>query len=522
MRRVLAFFSFAGLAFCFLPVLFSGDVSYASDSARKGTGKYIQFESEPESVRVLNAGSYVGTTPFKYEFPSLYEVDREFVFQKCGYAVSLYWIPEPDPIEHNIVSTMVGSWFQGKKYFPVHTGTREKPGKTLLVTSKVNVKLEKLPEGGSKLTTALARGNEEDRAYARHVLEFMLPLEGCYEQQTFLKSAGVAHALFGDTDAGFRKLASLALDRASWSPPDSNEYIYYLFAAQDWQRLGDTRSRAVEPLMTGLRDADADIRKASQRTLVAVGQPAIRELEQNLADKREGVQVREACAEALGSIGDPSAVASLTNALKTDNEVRSKAAIALAGLGSSARQALLDALVDDDRNVRIAVLYPLGILGSKDAGTVEGLIRLLQNAKTESDRMFAAIALAEVGPPAEKAVPVLVDVFPLISGTKDIRVEVGGSLTEQRASNAVAEEVKGDFKEYGYDCLAYVNVLSSQTTNSTVHSSISGVDQGVSTQITGIANWQFGAGAYALSRITGERWTTKDEWRTWWQRRQTK
>ena len=107
-------------------------------------------------------------------------------------------------------------------------------------------------------------------------------------------------------------------------------------------------------------------------------------------------RIRSAAVEALGELGDPSAIEALGNALAkdTDSDVRESAAEALGELGSpNAVQVLRTGLKDGDEDVREAVVDALGEIGGPEAE------RVLRQALADSDedvRDAAVAALAKL------------------------------------------------------------------------------------------------------------------------------
>lgn len=107
-------------------------------------------------------------------------------------------------------------------------------------------------------------------------------------------------------------------------------------------------------------------------------------------------RIRAAAAEALGELGDPSAIEALGTALAkdTDSNVREAAAEALGEMGSpNAVQVLRTGLKDADEEVREAVVEALGSIGGPDAE------RVLRQALADSDedvRDAAVAALAKM------------------------------------------------------------------------------------------------------------------------------
>lgn len=108
-------------------------------------------------------------------------------------------------------------------------------------------------------------------------------------------------------------------------------------------------SDAVEPLLRALRDEASAVQKAAADSLVAIKLPAVSGLREALHDPNEHVRMR--AAEALGRIGDPSAIPDLL-ALTHDSlpNVRGAAIKALGMLrAEEALPRLVDCLEDNER-----------------------------------------------------------------------------------------------------------------------------------------------------------------------------
>lgn len=113
-----------------------------------------------------------------------------------------------------------------------------------------------------------------------------------------------------------------------------------------------------------------------------------------LADKDP--RIRGAAAEALGEVGDASAVEALGKSLTadTDSDVREAIAEALGEIGSpTAIPALRAGLRDSDDDVREAVVDALGAIGGPDA---ERVLRQALSDPDEDVRDAAAAALAKM------------------------------------------------------------------------------------------------------------------------------
>ncbi len=164
-------------------------------------------------------------------------------------------------------------------------------------------------------------------------------------------------------------------------------------AAEALGEIGDLR--ALEPLNLALRDAHSDVRRTAARALVKLGEPALETLITALRDTNSNL--RALSAEALGRLGDPRAVRPLTNALRDYNsEVRQMATQALVRLGQPAVVPLILALEDEDHLVRRAAANVLGAIG--DPRAVDRLIDALRD-KDPDVRRAIANALDEIGDP---------------------------------------------------------------------------------------------------------------------------
>lgn len=154
----------------------------------------------------------------------------------------------------------------------------------------------------------------------------------------------VAQALKDKTGAGLAAAAQLAgrLGDASVAPrliellSDSDRGVRQSAAAA----LGDLKASAsVDPLIALLDDAAPEVKRSAALALARIGKDAAAagpKLLKLLGAGTEPVTVRTACAVALGSIGDESAVTPLVNLLNpTSFELAKAAAAALGTLGSA-------------------------------------------------------------------------------------------------------------------------------------------------------------------------------------------
>jgi len=118
-------------------------------------------------------------------------------------------------------------------------------------------------------------------------------------------------------DMQVRKAAAEALDKIGWLPDEGVNGVVYWIAKKEWDRcvhkdryvreaavkalgeIGDPR--AVEPLISALKDNEWSVQTAAAEALVKIGAPSVELLITSLKDKDRNV--RETAAEALDKIG---------------------------------------------------------------------------------------------------------------------------------------------------------------------------------------------------------------------------
>ncbi len=175
---------------------------------------------------------------------------------------------------------------------------------------------------------------------------------------------------------------------------------------------------AVEPLREALNDENAQVRLEAFKTLKALEAIPDEMANEFLSTERklsiaalkdEDAQTRGNAANALGEIGDESAIAPLITVLKDENAtVRNQAATALRALAYRYRQEpaviqpaiepLIDALKDEDWDVRILAAYALKHIGDEKgiALGIQTLERDLNNENVDY-RHQTALALKYIG-----------------------------------------------------------------------------------------------------------------------------
>ncbi|HNS25592.1 MAG TPA: HEAT repeat domain-containing protein [Methanobacteriaceae archaeon] len=189
----------------------------------------------------------------------------------------------------------------------------------------------------------------------------------------------------------------------------------------------------VEGLIRALYDDDYITRKEATFGLKKVGDKrAVEHLINSLLYKNWHKDytiltgVRENSAEALGMIGEESAIDALIQALEEDpdEEVRWKAVWVLGEIGNiQVTEALIKALKDNDWTVRRHAANSLGMIGDEEA--VPSIIKAL-NDRDWHVRKYAAVALGKMKD--ERAIPILLEA--LDDDDADVRWKAASSLVK--------------------------------------------------------------------------------------------
>ena len=185
---------------------------------------------------------------------------------------------------------------------------------------------------------------------------------------------------------------------------------------------------AVETLVAGLGDFDAQVRDASATGLQASGTPAVGSLAKALTSG--GVLKSAAAAQALGGVGTPAAVAALTQALQsplTPDAVRESA---VTGLGRSGDPLVIPTLVQalGDRDGIVASAAQTGLL--TPALAKPAIPALVSALSLPAPVPFnAAETLARMGALAES------DVVPRLTQT----IATGNALSQTWAAVTLGE-----------------------------------------------------------------------------------
>ncbi|MCP9472934.1 MAG: HEAT repeat domain-containing protein [Nitrospira sp.] len=235
-------------------------------------------------------------------------------------------------------------------------------------------------------------------------------------------------------------------------------------------RLGRLKDlRAIEPLVTTLRDPDRSVREAAIEALLAIGAPSTTALSTCLADPDLSIQeaaskilasiadaraldqllpalrspdwiVRMHAAKALGRIKDADSVRSLVPLLQDGvKAVREEASAALAAIGDAAIPSLLSALTHRDWLVRLHAVESLGAVKSPEA--VPSLIATVFNDTDCAVREDAVRALGAIGDP--RAVEPLTVVVRKEPTLRVPAIEALGRIGDRRAVPVLIEAAGG-------------------------------------------------------------------------------
>ncbi len=215
------------------------------------------------------------------------------------------------------------------------------------------------------------------------------------------------------------------------------------------EALAAIGSPAVRPLVEALNDVNEYTRYHVASALGWLGskaQEAVPALIQLLKDKDDGV--RQAAASALGRMAQPTAVDIMLIPLEDLLPPRRKPALSQTNHPAQAAvPTLIEMLGDEDENdsVRVAAAGTLGSIG--DVTAVPALITSL-NDINDRVRSAAASALGKIGPPANAAVPTLINILKKgLYETQNVRVSIVlglGGIGTPDALNALIDALSDE------------------------------------------------------------------------------
>ncbi len=175
-------------------------------------------------------------------------------------------------------------------------------------------------------------------------------------------------------------------------------------------RIGPVAESAVPALVEAMKDEQLEIREAAAEALGRIGSSAAETTPALLDTLKDDVEsVRRAAVEALQKMG-ASAASVLIELLRNEGETGHKhdVAMALMGIGPSAAPALAEALGDESDDVRLYASLALKEIGGDAEAALPALIEALKD-ELDRVRLNAAWALQGLGRAAKAAVPALIE-----------------------------------------------------------------------------------------------------------------
>ncbi len=218
-------------------------------------------------------------------------------------------------------------------------------------------------------------------------------------------------------------------------PPAGDRIASFLAALSDPDpaaRAGAARAllqegnAAVRPLLSALREADAEVSGTIMEVLLGMGERILDDIIAAFSD--DSVNVRRAAATLAGNYPQGRSVLALGRALysESDEDVRQLIAESLGRLGDGRGvKPLIDSLEDGSRPVRLAAIRSLGLIG--DAMAAGPLIRELADEDYEIVYVTEE-ALGRIGPAARPALAKA-----LRSGDHTLRSHVAEILEEMKS-----------------------------------------------------------------------------------------
>jgi HEAT repeat protein len=213
---------------------------------------------------------------------------------------------------------------------------------------------------------------------------------------------------------------------------DGHPYYPVVHASTSLAKFG---AAAVPTLIEAMGSADPRVRVAAYKTLAELGQAAQPELTRAL--ESENPAVRQGAAKALGIMGETvqaAAESPLPGLVRMLERGSPDAAEALGELRDPAAvPTLIDALSDANY---LCVCAALALGKIADPSAVKPLINVLRDAdRFWVTRGAAAVALGDMGPVAEAAIPALTD-------TLGYDVNYSGEKWDARAHEAVVDALR--------------------------------------------------------------------------------
>ncbi len=202
------------------------------------------------------------------------------------------------------------------------------------------------------------------------------------------ESASAVVELLGDSDEKVQKEAAKTLEKMGTAALDaliqgmsSASWQVKVQAAQLLAKLGKNGAPAAEALEGALEDNDLEVRKATLKALIALGEGASRSVP---------------------------AVLRIFKSDKTSPAVRKLAVLFLFSAGTEGQKALQQILTGDDWLTRKKLFDTIGQLGEKVGEKAVPFLRLALQHRETGVKIISTIVLRKLGPKAAPALPELV------------------------------------------------------------------------------------------------------------------
>ena len=212
--------------------------------------------------------------------------------------------------------------------------------------------------------------------------------------------------------------------------------------------------REIEIPIRDFKDSSSSVRNSAVQSIVKVGKPAVPSMI-NCLNNPDSIVRRKAC-DALGLIGDPSAVEPLNKMLKdSDRHVRRRAANALISVGDeSSIQPLIEALKDTESKVRLRAAEALGNFGNETAIMPLNRLKNDPNDKVSKAAVSAINNIHSRGNKVDISVKIENLILDLASDNKDVRNDAIKGLVKigEPAVEPLIQSLKEGYKhadQYG-------------------------------------------------------------------------
>jgi hypothetical protein len=192
-----------------------------------------------------------------------------------------------------------------------------------------------------------------------------------------------------DGDKDVRKAAADALDKLGWKPDLGEDGTWYWIAKKDWRKCAIIGASAVEPLITVLKDRDKDVRKVAAYALDKLGWKS------DHGEDSAWYWIAKEDWEKCVDIGTPAVDALIFVFMDGDTEIRRAALLALREIRDArAVKPLIVALEDKDKYIRTVAaealkkIYHSGQLDQQAKNQILGMQSVMAHHEdTHGDQM---------------------------------------------------------------------------------------------------------------------------------------